>query len=124
MRIKSKGRWMIDQEVYKTRQRVEQVEWWMMLGGNEREEKQSTTEGVEGRGAWALYRAAGVDRITRKQQIDVFSFFPLLPPIAFFPIFPYFLNFSLFLILFPFSFFLLPWFFSRPFQCDVGFIPQ
>lgn len=32
--------------------------WW---DGSREEEKQSTTEGVEGRGASALYRAAGVD---------------------------------------------------------------
>lgn len=41
------------------------VVWW---DGSKEEEKQSTTEGVEGRGASALYRAAGVDTGSTRQS--------------------------------------------------------
>lgn len=54
--------------------------WW---DGSKEEEKQSTTEGVEGRGASALYRAAGVDTgstrqssTTRQVALLLFFFFP------------------------------------------------
>lgn len=56
------------------------VVWW---DGSKEEEKQSTTEGVEGRGASALYRAAGVDTgstrqssTTRQVALLLFFFFP------------------------------------------------
>lgn len=63
------------------------VVWW---DGSKEEEKQSTTEGVEGRGASALYRAAGVDTgstrqsSTTRQVALLLFFFSLIPFFKFF----------------------------------------